>query len=192
MLVRSMVLLTACLVVGSGCTSLPTVKQVADHLETVELGTRLTVIRSVAPDIVRVSAYSVPQDVRNRLDVWLTLDPSKRESSTFYRQWPHGAILTLDRGDLALPLDVRDAIHTGGSLDLLLTPDLRYKGYLAVSRRSYSRDDALRATQERAIYLKLGLQRLVTGAQRRLESRLRGGDDWSHHLPPLPLSRQLE
>ncbi|HCE46753.1 MAG TPA: hypothetical protein DET40_24665 [Lentisphaeria bacterium] len=189
-MIKKNVLLISMLLLSFGCSSLPTVKEAADHLEKINLGTPLDQFKNkeFQAAVIGNQINHVPQYI----NAMLLVNPFATSTLEMYRQWPEGVLLNLEESDLFIPLCLTDSSFTSGSIDVFFSNNMEYKGFLAYSYRGYSVDTETRFNKEKDAFSKLGLVEESALAEKRLILIQKGGKYREQCLPLLPLSKNKE
>ena len=198
-------LLTMALMLSSGCSILfpdhrPRVKEVADKLDAIPIGTPLDQIAGLA-QIASYNGLSSGDNlhrVNSGILVWgcLVENPVEKNSDmTLYRQVPDGILLQVMTNDYELtPPVIEDGSMyiddtPSGTVEIFFDSDKKYKGYFAYALYGSSKD-----SKER---LELGEKQFVDSGTIQWSEYVRKADNYSssyfqEHYPKIPLSQNTE
>lgn len=198
-------LLTMALMLSSGCSILfpdnrPCVKEVADKLDAIPIGTSFDQIAGLA-QIASYNGLSSGDNLRrvsSGILVWgcLVENPIEKNSDmTLYRQVPDGILLQVTTNDYELsPPVLEDGSMyiddmPSGTLAIFFDSDKKYKGYFAYALYGSSKD-----SKER---LELEKKQFADSGTLQWSEYVRKADNNSHfyfqnHYPKIPLSRNAE
>ena len=175
------------LLLSTGCSHFPTVRSVADELETIPLGASQD---KIYLENYKLNIESVTlQRVLPKMNLWIMRSP---DIQTIYRQWPKGTLLYLVEDDLYYTLPVRDNEYRTGGIHIYFDKEYKYKGYFAYSDMYYSKDTKDRLEKEKQYYTELGINKERERATKRFEKFEQDTHNMEKYYPSLPLRAPKE
>lgn len=177
-------LLILILLSSISCTSLPSVREVSDRLETIPIGTRLDEFPASEEEWWLQLGQAEKQGVLFYSNLILRSSPGA--GVEFYRQWPKGVLLDLDASDVFVFIPVAEAQSGFGVVHVFFDSSMRYRGYLGISQ---AQDDRERFAHEVASYFELGLDHECEMALLRASMSSMDAHHWEQYVPYLPISK---